>query len=64
LLCCQTQYTKKNAPIRTFKAVDIFEVLKYYNQDFTLHRHIEIRKQSALEEVEEPESESDPFEFG
>jgi len=39
-------------------------VLKYYDQDLTPHRHIEIWKQSALEEVEEPKPESDPFEFG
>jgi len=38
--------------------------MKYYDQDLTLHHHIEIWKQSALEEVEEPEPESDLFEFG
>lgn len=55
---------RRNAPIRTYKAVDIFEVLKYRDQDLTLHLHIEIWKQIALEEVEEPEPELDLFEFG
>jgi hypothetical protein len=55
---------RRNAPIRTYKAVDIFEVLKYRDQDLTLHHHIEIWKQIALEEVEEPEPELDLFEFG
>jgi hypothetical protein len=32
-------------------------VLKYYDRDLTLHHRIEIRKQNALEEVEEPKPE-------
>jgi hypothetical protein len=55
---------RENAPILTYEAVDIFEVLKYCDQDLTLHHHIEIWNQSALEEDEEPEPESDPLEFG
>jgi hypothetical protein len=38
--------------------------MKYNDQDLTLYHHIEIWKQSDLEEVEEPKPESDNFEFG
>jgi len=48
------QYIRPSTPIRTYVAEDVFELQKYHDQDLT-HDHLaEIRKQSTLEEAEEP----------
>jgi hypothetical protein len=43
-----------------YDAEHIFKVLKSHDQEHTLHDLLEIRKQSALEEAEEP---VDMFQF-
>jgi len=49
------QYTRPSALIRTYVAEDEFELQEYHDQDLTLNHLVEIRKQSTLEEAEEPE---------
>jgi hypothetical protein len=48
------QYIRPSALIRTYVAEDVFELQKYHEQDLTLDHLAEIRKQSTLEEAEEP----------
>jgi cysteine synthase len=48
-------YYKPSAPIRAYGAEDVFELLNYHDQELTLGHLVEIRKQSAVEEAEEPE---------
>ena len=53
----QNQYTKPEAQIRTSDAEDVFEQLNYRDQEITLEDLVKIRKQSGLQEAEEPEPE-------
>jgi hypothetical protein len=57
LLCFQIQHIKPSAQVRAYDAGEVFELLNTHDQDFTLNNLLEIRKQKALEESEEPESE-------
>jgi hypothetical protein len=42
---------RPNALIRMFYFEDVFDLLKYHDQDLTLDHLAEIRKQSTLEEA-------------
>jgi hypothetical protein len=56
----QTKYTyiKPKEQIRTYGAEDVFELLNSHDKEHTLDSLVEIRKQSDLEEAEEPEPET------
>jgi hypothetical protein len=54
LVCLYTQYVKLCAQIRKYEAEDIFDFLKYNDQELTVDCVVEIRKQRALEEAAEP----------
>ena len=53
VVCPQTPYTKASAQIGRYDAERAFQLLYPHDQQLTLDRPVEIRKQSALEEVEE-----------
>jgi hypothetical protein len=50
------QYIKPMVQICTYNVENVFMLLKSQNQELALD-HLEIRRQSAFEEAEEPESE-------
>jgi hypothetical protein len=51
------QNIRSSALIRTFDIEDLFDLQKYHDLDLTLDHLAEIRKQTTLEEAEEPEPE-------
>ena len=57
VVCRQTQLLKTSAPISTCNAEDVFELLNPDDQKLTLYDLLEIRKQSVIEEAEEPKPE-------
>jgi hypothetical protein len=55
LLPPDTQYIRPSTQNTTYNAEDEFEMLKSHDQALKFEEIVEIRKQSAVEEAEEPE---------
>ena len=58
----QTHYLKLNAPISLYDAEIILDLLNSHDKELTVCHLIDSRRQSAREEAEEPEFESEPKE--
>jgi hypothetical protein len=61
IVCTNTQYIKPSKQIRRYDAEDMFEFLNSLDQEIMIGHHVEFPKQSALEEVEEPEPKERPM---
>lgn len=49
--------SKIGVKVCIYSADDVFELPNFYNQELMLDHHVEIQKQSAINETEEPKPE-------
>jgi hypothetical protein len=57
IACPQTRSSKPGVKVYMYRAEDVFELLNIHDKELMLDHHLEIQKQSAIEEIEEPKSE-------
>jgi hypothetical protein len=56
IACPQTHCSKTGVEVCMYSAEDVFQLLNFHNQ-LMLDHHVEIQKQSAIEETEAPKPE-------
>ena len=57
IACPQTHCSKPGVKVCMYSAEDVFQLLNFRNQELMLDHHVEIQKQSAIEETEAPKPE-------